>query len=92
MKRRTRAESYKLQLRYYALAIEKLTGALPAEAWLHFLRPDVAVPVDLAPEDLEGARRLVSDFAAAQRFRRFPLNEGPHCQRCPFYRNKCPAS
>ena len=47
-----RAESYRLQLRYYALAIEKLTGALPAEAWLHFLRPDVPVRVELTTRDL----------------------------------------
>ena len=87
----TRASAYKLQLRYYALALEKLSGAMPSEAWLHFLRPDVAVRVELAPADLEAARRLVADFAAAQRSRQFPLNVGAHCARCPFYRNKCPA-
>ena len=33
----------------------------------------------------------VPDLAAAQRNRKFPLNEGAHCLRCPFYRGKCPA-
>ena len=86
-----RASAYKLQLRYYALAIEKLTGALPAEAWIYFLRPDIAVRVGLRTPDLEEARGLVADLAAAQRTRKFPLNEGAHCLRCPFYRGKCPA-
>ena len=88
----TRAEGYRLQLRYYALAVEKLTGALPAEAWLHFLRPDVAVRVELKSRDLDAARVLVDELAAAQRENRFPLREGAHCTRCPFYRGKCPAA
>ena len=86
-----RASAYKLQLRFYALAIERLAGQLPSEAWLHFLRPDVALRVDLRPSDLEDARRLVGKMAAAQRESRFPLEEGNHCLRCPFYRGKCPA-
>lgn len=88
---RIRAENYKLQLLFYALAIEKLSGALPAEAWLHFLRPDVAVRVELTPRDLRAARQLVDELAGAQRENRFPLKEGAHCARCPFYRGKCPA-
>jgi ATP-dependent exoDNAse (exonuclease V) beta subunit len=86
-----RSTAYELQLRFYALAIEKLTGQVPAEAWLHFLRPDVALRVDLRRADLEDARRLVGEMAEAQRRSRFPLNEGTHCLRCPFYRGKCPA-
>jgi ATP-dependent exoDNAse (exonuclease V) beta subunit len=86
-----RAASYELQLRYYAMAIEKVTGALPTEAWLHFLRPDVPVKVDLARRHLDLARELVDELAAAQRENRFPLKEGAHCTRCPFYRGKCPA-
>ena len=86
-----RASAYELQVRYYALAIEKLTGALPSEAWLHFLRPDVAVRVELAAANLEAARRLVADLLLAQRAHQFPLNEGTHCRRCPFYQDKCPA-
>jgi ATP-dependent helicase/nuclease subunit A len=88
----SRSAAYELQLHFYALAIEKLTGSLPAEAWVHFLRPDVAVKVDPALDSLTAARRLVTDIALAQRTRHFPLNEGPHCVRCPFYRGKCPAA
>ena len=87
----SRATAYKLQLRYYALAIEKLTGAVPAEAWLHFLRPDVALRVDITAAGLESARRLVREMVSAQRTLQFPLKEGTHCLRCPFYRGKCPA-
>ena len=87
----TRAQAYQLQLRYYALAMEKLTGVLPAEAWLHFLLPDVAIRVDLAPRDLNAAKQLVDDLIRAQRGSEFPLHEGTHCARCPFYRGKCPA-
>ena len=86
-----RAEAYKLQLRYYALAIQKVTGALPVEAWLHFLRPDVAVRVSLDHAALDGARKLVANLAAAQATLAFPLQTGPHCFRCPFYKGKCPA-
>jgi CRISPR/Cas system-associated exonuclease Cas4 (RecB family) len=83
---------YQLQLRYYALAIQKLTGALPVEAWLHFLRPDVAVRVPLSASDLDAALALVDEMSAAQEAVNFPLNVGQHCARCPFYRGKCPAS
>jgi ATP-dependent helicase/nuclease subunit A len=86
-----RSKSYQLQLRFYAMAIEKLTGAMPSEAWLHFLRPDVAVRIDLTSADLAAARNLVADLASAQRTHWFPLNEGPHCTRCPFYKGRCPA-
>jgi len=87
----SRAAAYKLQLRYYALAIEKLTGTVPAEAWLHFLRPDVALRVEITAAGLESARRLVRKMVSAQRSLQFPLKEGAHCLRCPFYRGKCPA-
>jgi ATP-dependent exoDNAse (exonuclease V) beta subunit len=86
-----RAAAYDTQLRYYALAVEKMTGALPAEAWLHFLRPDVAVQVRLNAAGFDAARELVAEMASAQRSLRFPLKEGAHCTRCPFYRGKCPA-
>jgi ATP-dependent exoDNAse (exonuclease V) beta subunit len=86
-----RSAAYKLQLRYYALAMEKLTGEIPVEAWLYFLRPDIAVRVDLGDAGLETARTLVARLVAAQRSLSFPLNEGPHCVRCPFFKGKCPA-
>jgi ATP-dependent exoDNAse (exonuclease V) beta subunit len=86
------AAAYALQLRYYALAVEGATGAAPREAWLYFARPDVAVEVSLGAEDLDAARDLVEQLASAQSTLEFPLREGTHCSRCPFYRGKCPAA
>ena len=73
----TRASVYKLQLRYYALAIEKLTGALPAEAWLHFLRPDVAVRVELSARELAAAKRLVADLEPRRTLWNFRSKRAP---------------
>ena len=86
------AAAYSLQLRYYALAVEGVTGAAPSEAWLYFARLDVAVEVSLGAEELDAARDLVEELASAQRRLEFPLREGSHCLRCPFYRGKCPAA
>ena len=44
-----RARDYALQLRLYALAVERSTGRAPDRAWLHFLRPNTLVEVDLTP-------------------------------------------
>jgi RecB family exonuclease len=86
-----RIQSYFLQLQIYALAIEKLTGRLPHHAWLYFLRPDQAVEIDLSPLQLAAARNAVLDLREAQDKGRFPLNKGPHCTRCEFYKGLCPA-
>jgi ATP-dependent exoDNAse (exonuclease V) beta subunit len=86
-----RAADYTLQLQVYALALEKATGKLPVQAWLHFLRPDVALPVRT-----EGAAEAVGSvaraFVQAQESREFPLNPGAHCRRCEFFRNLCPGN
>ena len=86
-----RAQEYALQLRIYAMAIERLTGRAPHRAWLHFLRPNVLVEVDLAPSLLESPEQVVADFAAAQERMEFPLREGDHCARCPYFKGLCPA-
>ncbi len=88
---RERCESYALQLRLYALALERLTGKLPDRAFVYLLRPDVAVPIDLGPERIGEALEVVKDFREAQSEARFDLHEGDHCHRCPFYRGLCPA-
>jgi len=36
-------------------------------------------------------RRALGNGAAAQSNLDFPLNEGSHCRRCPFYKDLCPA-
>ena len=86
-----RARDYALQLRLYALAVERVAGRAPDRAWLHFLRPNALVEVDLAPTLIESPEQTVRDFQKAQSKLEFPLAEGEQCKRCPFYRDLCPA-
>jgi ATP-dependent helicase/nuclease subunit A len=86
-----RALDYALQLRLYAMAVERVAGRPVDRAWVHFLRPNVAVEVDLTPSLLESPEQIVRDFQEAQSKMEFPLNEGEHCLRCAFYKDLCPA-
>jgi CRISPR/Cas system-associated exonuclease Cas4 (RecB family) len=86
-----RAPDYALQLRLYAMAVERATGRPPGRAWLHFLRPNTAVEVDLTPSLLDSPDETVREFQEAQASLQFPLREGPRCHRCPFVRDICPA-
>jgi ATP-dependent exoDNAse (exonuclease V) beta subunit len=86
-----RALDYTVQLRLYALAVERITGRHPDRAWLHFLWPNTAIEVDLTPSLLEAPEQVVRDFQLAQDRLDFPLREGDHCRRCPFFRDLCPA-
>ena len=86
-----RAERYALQLRLYALALERLNGRAPHEAYVYFLRPDVAVPIDLRLSLFDAPELIVREFREAQEASRFPLQEGEHCRTCPHFRRLCPA-
>ncbi|HEY1494488.1 MAG TPA: UvrD-helicase domain-containing protein [Candidatus Solibacter sp.] len=86
-----RARDYGLQLRLYALAIERMTGRAAERGFVHFLRPNVAVEVDLTPSLIESPEQVVRDFQDAQSRLLFPLTEGEHCKRCAYYRDLCPA-
>jgi ATP-dependent exoDNAse (exonuclease V) beta subunit len=86
-----RAQDYAPQLRLYAMAVERVAGRPVDRAWLHFLRPNVPVEVNLAPSLLDSPEQLVRDFGDAQSKGEFPLNEGERCQRCAFYKDLCPA-
>jgi CRISPR/Cas system-associated exonuclease Cas4 (RecB family) len=86
-----RAQEYALQLRLYAMAIEQVAGRPPSRAWLYFLRPNTSVEVDLTPSLLESPEQTARDFEEAQSRLDFPLREGPHCHRCAFYADLCPA-
>jgi ATP-dependent helicase/nuclease subunit A len=88
---RARAEQYGQQLRLYALALERLNGRAPQEAYIYFLRPNVAVPVDLRPSLFNAPEPLVRAFREAQEHSHFPLNEGEHCRFCPHFGGLCPA-
>jgi ATP-dependent exoDNAse (exonuclease V) beta subunit len=86
-----RAGPYTLQLRLYALALERLTGRAPAEAYIYFLRPNIAVPVDLRPSLFDSPDAAVREFREAQERQHFPLREGEHCRACPHFTRLCPA-
>ena len=86
-----RAQDHALQLRLYALAMERFAGRAPDRAWLYFLRPNTMVEVDLTPSLLERPEQIVREFEEAQSKREFPLREGERCHRCQFWRDLCPA-
>ena len=62
----SRRVAYGLQLRLYAMALETMTGRPVTRAYLHFLRPDELVEVDLSPLELNAAREQVRLFLNAQ--------------------------
>ena len=86
-----RARDYAMQLRLYAMAVERVTGRAPDRAWLHFLRPNTAIPVDLTPSLLDRPEQIVQDFEQAQSRLEFPLMEADHCRRCAFFQDLCPS-
>jgi ATP-dependent helicase/nuclease subunit A len=86
-----RAELYASQLRLYALALERITGRFPNQAFVYFLRPASAVAVTLERTLLDDPETLVREFREAQSAMKFPLREGEHCGRCPYFRGLCPA-
>jgi CRISPR/Cas system-associated exonuclease Cas4 (RecB family) len=86
-----RADSYALQLRLYALALERCAGRLPDRAYVYLLRPDVAVPIALSAPLVADAGDVVRAMRKAQSEMKFELQDGDHCLRCPFYRGLCPA-
>ncbi len=85
------AAEYALQLRLYALALERYAGRLPDRAALCFLRSGRVLDVTLSSADLEDARGAVRALAAAQNALEFPLKVGEQCRRCSFYEGLCPA-
>jgi ATP-dependent exoDNAse (exonuclease V) beta subunit len=87
-----RAQDYALQLRLYGMAVEQLAGRAADRAFLCFLRPNAVVEIDLAPSLLESPSEIVREFQEAQSSLQFPLNEGEHCHRCPFFRDLCRAT
>ena len=85
------AAEYALQLRLYALALERYAGRLPDRAALCFLRSGTVMEVTLSSADLEEARVAVRTLAAAQNALEFPMKPAEQCRRCPFYEGLCPA-
>ena len=86
-----RARDYALQLKLYAQAVERIAGRAPDRAWLHFLRPNAAIEVDLTPSLLDTPEQMARDFQEAQSSLQFPMNIAEHCRRCQFFRDLCPS-
>jgi CRISPR-associated protein Cas4 len=84
-------ESYALQLRFYALALERYLGRLPDRAVLFYLRSGRVVEISLSLNDLKSAITTLNELLNAQETMVFPLQEGEHCFRCEFYKGLCPA-
>jgi CRISPR/Cas system-associated exonuclease Cas4 (RecB family) len=78
-----------LQLRLYALALERHVGRLPDRAAAFYVRPGRIVEIGLEPERLEAARTTVNALAAAQNALEFPMRPGEQCGRCGFFGRLC---
>jgi ATP-dependent exoDNAse (exonuclease V) beta subunit len=83
------AAAYALQLRLYALALERYAGRRPDRAVLYYLRPDRMVDITLTEEDLEAARKAVRQLRDAQDQLKFPLKVGEQCRKCVFWGGVC---
>ncbi len=83
--------AYALQLRLYALALERICGRLPDRAVLCYLRSGSMVEVNLNARALNDARQKLAALGRAQDSLDFPLRQGPHCLRCGYYGGACPA-
>jgi ATP-dependent exoDNAse (exonuclease V) beta subunit len=87
----SRAAAYAVQLRLYALALERITGRMPSRTYACFLRPGQTIPIAMDKPFLEETKDLVRLFREAQSSLRFDLREGEQCGRCPYYQGPCPA-
>jgi ATP-dependent exoDNAse (exonuclease V) beta subunit len=81
-----RTASYELQLRLYALALEKLSGRAPKEAWLFPLRTAEPHRVDLSVPVLDTLRQFQQAEAAGE----FPTRQAERCRYCPYVAAACP--
>lgn len=85
------SSAHALQLRLYALALEKYAGRLPDRAVLHYLRTNRTLDVSLGAGELENAKSVVREFSNAQDRLEFPLKVGEQCRRCLYFQSLCPA-
>src|SRR5579883_1077509 len=80
---------YDLQLRLYALALERYAGRLPDRALLFYVRTGRTEEISLEGSRLEAARAAARALAAAQNDLRFPMKPGERCRRCGFLGGLC---
>jgi len=83
------SEVYALQLRLYALALERYAGRRPDRAVLYYLRSNREVEISLTHADLAAARSAVRELKQAQDQLRFPLKAGDQCRKCLFWGGVC---
>ena len=83
------SESYALQLRLYAAALELYAGRRADRAVLFYLRSGRALEVSLTPRDFESARGMVRAFRDAQNLLDFPARVGEQCRHCPYWKIQC---
>lgn len=83
------AEGYALQLRLYALALERYAGRRPDRAVLYYLRSNRVVEISLTDGELAAARNAVHELRQAQDQLRFPLKVGNQCGKCLFWGGIC---
>jgi ATP-dependent exoDNAse (exonuclease V) beta subunit len=84
------AESYALQLRLYALALERHAGRVPDRAVLFYVRTENPIVIGLSARELDEARLGVGVFREAQERMDFPVRAGEQCKKCPFFGGLCP--
>jgi ATP-dependent exoDNAse (exonuclease V) beta subunit len=82
---------YELQLRLYALALERYAGRRPDRAVLYYLRSNRAVEISVTDADLTAARNAIRELRDAQDRLQFPLKVGEQCRKCLFWGGICPA-
>lgn len=83
-------EAYSDQLRYYALALEALTGRLPRRACLYLLHQGRTVEVALGGETRERCRAVLGEWKRAQEENEWPPRPGVQCEWCSFEGGACP--
>jgi ATP-dependent helicase/nuclease subunit A len=71
-----RASEYSAQVRLYGLALERLVGRAPDRAYLHFLRPNRVVDVDLRPSLIESPEEIVREYRDRQERERTLATDG----------------
>jgi len=82
-------DEYALQMRIYALAVQRAWHPRAIRAELYFLAPDVRVPVpvDALEETAALLEQLTEQVARARRREDFPARPDPaRCRRCPCVR------
>ena len=84
------AKQYAAQLQLYAAGLAKARTPVD-RAVVFYLRHGVPVDIDTSHAALEGTKRLVEEFFAAQRSQAYPLREGERCRHCPHFKGACPA-